>query len=51
MADVVRLTVTLPRELAEAIERLARAQRYPVSASEVVRVACQEHVNNATKEK
>ncbi len=50
MADVVRLTVTLPRKLADAIERLARSQRYPVSASEVVRVACLEHVNNAKKE-
>lgn len=34
----------------DAIERLARSQRYPVSASEVIRVACQEHVNNTAKE-
>ena len=43
-SKVTRLTVSLPQELVEELERIASLQRYSVSLSEVIRTACAEHV-------
>ncbi len=44
--EVTRLTVTMPKDLVEALQNAATSASYPVSVSQVVRTACEEHLRN-----